>query len=361
MTRHYFTSLTRIAPLPEQNFEVQRLPRPHWAAGDYVAAEVTDASGIRHIELRNGRLIDLAEGDLVIGAFGDRFATLEATGSWQDIGRDGFMHMLTGAGLLGKSRSKSMMLPSLMGLQYAGHVLVRGEKAVMQDYVETVPPRPYLIPTVLLIGTSMSAGKTTAGRVLVRQLKKAGLRVVAAKLTGAGRYRDILTMHDAGADYVFDFVDVGFPSTVCPEAEFRRGLPQLLSRIAATDAEVAVVEIGASPLEPYNGAAAIEAIAPHVRFTVLCASDPYAVVGVLTAYEGQHPDLVSGIVTNTEAGVALIQRLSGLRGLNLLDKRALPALRALLFEKLGIEPARAVQAPSFDKRAPAAFASWPVA
>ena len=48
--------------------------------------------------------------------------------------------------------------------------------------------------------------------------------VIGTKLTGAGRYRDILAMQDAGADYIFDFVDAGLPSTVVSEREYRRAL-----------------------------------------------------------------------------------------------------------------------------------------
>lgn len=58
-------------------------------------------------------------------------------------------------------------------------------------------------------------------------------------------------MHDAGADAIYDFVDVGLPSTICPEAEYRSALDGLMSRVAGVDADPAVVEVGASPLEPY--------------------------------------------------------------------------------------------------------------
>ena len=56
----------------------------------------------------------------------------------------------------------------------------------MSDFVPEPAETPYTLPTVLLVGTSMSAGKTYAGRVAVRQLKALGHTVVGAKLTGAG-------------------------------------------------------------------------------------------------------------------------------------------------------------------------------
>ena len=223
------------------------------------------------VELCNGRMANLMNKDLLVGALGVRHATLEATGSWEEVGGDGKMHLLTGAGLFGKMTSRSYFIDPLTRLQYLGHVMVDGKKCNMKDYVLKVPPMRFDIPVVLMVGTSMSAGKTTAARIVTFLLKQMGLKVVAAKLAGAGRYKDVISMRDAGAEYIFDFVDVGLPSTICPPEEFRVVLPQLLSRMAASGADIAVVEIGSSPLEPYNGDIAIEAIREQVRCTVLCA------------------------------------------------------------------------------------------
>jgi hypothetical protein len=224
------------------------------------------------------------------------------------------------------------LLPLLL---YKGHVLEGGEKATMRDYAQDVSEREFELPVVLLVGTSISAGKTTSAKVIVRLLKGEGLAVVGAKLTGAGRYRDILSMQDAGGQHIFDFVDAGLPSTVVPEKEYRKILRLLLSRIAAADADVLVAEVGASPLEPYNGAAAVEEIGPNVRCTVLSASDPYAVTGVISAF-GNRPDLVTGLATSTSAGIELVEKLSGIKALNVLDRSSLASLRAILKDTLGL-------------------------
>lgn len=334
--RYMFGSLCRIADLADAEFSVTPLPRDDWATGDYVVGEITDILSGRVVELTNGRMIEVAEGDLVVGAFGIRHATLEATGRWGAIEEDGRMHLLTAAGLLGRCTSLSSVLPPLPTLRYRGHAMREGGKLRMADFVSPATIRTFDTPTILIVGSSMSAGKTTAARILIRQLKKLGLRVLGAKITGAGRYRDILTMQDAGADAIFDFVDVGLPSTVCPEPEYRRALEGLLSRAAGVEADVAVIEAGASPLEPYNGAVAVAALEGRVRLTLLCASDPYAVLGVVEAY-GLRPDLVTGIATNTQAGIELVDRLTGLHALNVRDKDALPELMRLLEARLGID------------------------
>lgn len=332
--RPIFTSLTRIADLHRVPFDVAPLPPSEWETGDYVVGEVVSRwNAASRIELFNGRMAEVYAGDVVVGAFGVRAATLEAVGDWRSIGPDRHMQALTGAGLFGRATSVSPFLPSMVELLYQGHVCRDQDKLRMKDFVPVVEKSDYRVPTVLLIGTSMSSGKTTSAKVVVRQLVDAGLRVAAVKLTGAGRFRDTLGMGDAGADVLFDFVDVGLPSTVVEPAEYRAALETLLSMIEARGVDVVVAEAGASPLEPYNGDVLIEEIRDQIRFTILCASDPYAVVGVTQGF-GFQPDLVAGLATSTSAGVDVIKRLTGFEALNLLDHDSPSRLGEILRAKL---------------------------
>ncbi|MGK7942469.1 MAG: hypothetical protein AB4062_20380 [Crocosphaera sp.] len=333
---YLYSSLTRISDLKIHPFDVICLPREAWATGDYVVGEVLPpVPAHAKLELTNGRLGNLLEGDRIIGSFGIRRATLEAVGEWQSIPEDGCMDNMTSAGLFGKVTSKSYLLPPITSLQYRGHVMRNGEKVCMKDFIPTIPDVVYDYPTIMIIGTSMSAGKTTSGRIMIHQLKQLGLKVVAAKLTGAGRYRDVLSMGDAGADQIFDFVDVGLPSSVGSTEEFRLSVRQLLSLIAAEDPDVVVIEAGASPLEPYNGSVVLEELKQHICMTVLCASDPYAVVGVCQGF-GFLPDLITGIATSTSSGVALVKKLTGIPALTLSESNSLPILTQLLKDKLGL-------------------------
>jgi hypothetical protein len=333
--KYYYTSLTRISNLPEVSFSVEALPRDEWETGDYVVGEVgTSQSNPAPIEQANGRMVEVIGGDLVVGAFGKRYATLESVGDWWEIGEDLQMSALTAAGLFGKVTSGGT---TLLSLTYKGHALVDGEKVAMRDFVPSSPERPLEVPVVLLLGTSMSAGKTTSGKAIVRLLEQAGLKVVGAKLAGAARYSDLLGLQDAGADLIFDFVDAGLPSTAVPEDEYRRALRGLLARIAEADADVVVAEVGASPMEPYNGEVAIEVVGPNVRCTVLSATDPYAVAGMLEAFDFKNnPDLVTGRATRTTAGVEMVEKLSGIKALNVMDRDALPELQGILKDALDL-------------------------
>jgi len=337
MRPHYFyTSVTRCSDLWSEPFETRLLDRGEWATGDFVVGRVVgERNRLYECETKTGRMAELVRGDLLVGALGRRAATLEGVGDWRDTTEDLQLDALTSAGLLGRATSISPMLPELMRLEYLGHATRQGAKLNMLDFVMPCPARPLEIPVMLVIGTSMSSGKTTSAQVMIRALKYLGLDVVAAKLTGAARYRDILKFRDAGARCVVDFVDSGLPSTVCSEERFRQALEIMLSRIAACEAQVLVAEAGASPLEPYNGAVVVEYLRHLACFTVLCASDPYAVLGVQTAYgAGLQANLVTGPAANTVAAVRLVRDLSGHRAMNLLDRNTYPELVQMLKQAL---------------------------
>ncbi|MGD8340135.1 MAG: hypothetical protein PVH89_05100 [Gammaproteobacteria bacterium] len=334
MTGPVLTSVTRVSDLAERPFEIMTVPRPDWQMGDYVAGQLIDASGYHTIELPNGRMMEVAEGDLVVGAFGARAATIEACGDWREIAGNEFQ-ALTPAGLFGQLTSVSPFIGRLLSLRYAGHVTRDGHKVTMKNVLTPVPETPLRAPVVLITGTSMSSGKTLSGRLVVRLLSQLGLRVVGAKLTGAARYHDVLSYADAGAVRVFDFVDAGLPSTVTDPDDFKTSLTRLLSLIANEQPDVLVAEAGASPLEPYNGKAAIDMLGESVRFNVLCASDPYAVLGVASAFQRQ-PDIVAGGSANTQAAIDLVRKLTGLQAMNLLSRSSHEPLRELLVERLGL-------------------------
>ena len=338
MKPHYFfSSVTRRSDLWTAPFETRKLDRQQWDTGDFVVGRITGKRNrLYECETKSGRMADMVRGDLIVGALGRRAATLEGVGDWRATTDGRELEALTSAGLLGCSTSISPMLPELMRMEYLGHTLRNGQKINMSDFAVPARACKLEIPVILLIGTSMSSGKTTAGGVIIRALKYMGIDVVAAKLTGAARYRDILKFRDAGARRVYDFVDAGLPSTVCSSERYREALERLLSRVAACEAQVLVAEAGASPLEPYNGATVVEYLSDKTCFTVLCASDPYAVLGVQTAYgNGLKADLVSGPAANTTAGARLVRELSGHASLNLLDRRNYPQLSEMLKAALG--------------------------
>jgi hypothetical protein len=335
MEHRLYGSVCRISNLTDVDHEVKPRAIDRWQNGDYVVGRINERpSHEARIEAPEGRLIEPLEGEYVVGALGRRRATRGIVGDWEAIDDPSEpMHVIGGGGIIGQAKSVSPYLHSPIELSYEGHVHVDGESRNMADYVSLNDGPQFDTPVVLVLGTSMSSGKTMSARVIVRALTELGYEPWACKLSGSGRYHDIMSMKDAGAEAVFDFMDAGLPTTVVNEDRYRSATEQLLSHIEGESPDILVVEIGASPLEPYNGALAIERLQPNVVYSALTASDPYAVVGLLEAFDTPI-DLVSGIATNTEAGRDLIQQLTDLKALNLQDESAKETLESHLRERL---------------------------
>jgi hypothetical protein len=335
--KYIYTGLTRISDLSINGFEVEKLDKSKWETGDYVVCKIiAKGSDSFKIELPNGRMRGVMGGESLVGVLGERYATLEATGTWKAVEEDDILHVLTAGGLLGKLTSKSVYIHEMMTIKYLGHAFRNGKKLRMEDFVKPIQPKEFTVPVVLFVGTSMSAGKTTSARIVTNIFKMAGLKVVGAKLTGAGRYKDILAIKDVGADAVFDFVDAGLPSSICKKDTYLKKVAYMKNLISNIDADVAVIEIGASPLEPYHGDLAIEAIRENIRCIILSASDPYAVYGLMKAFNIK-PDVVTGISTNTIAGSELVEKLCDVTALNLIDPSSTSKLTEILNDTLGFE------------------------
>lgn len=333
--KHIYTSLTRITDLQEKKFYIKRINKKYWATGDYVVCKIIKkGSDTFKIELPTGRMRGIMGGETLVGVLGERYATLEATGTWRATGNNGRMQVLTAGGLFGKLTSKSVYIHEMTTIEYTGHVYRNNKKLIMDNFIKPTLQMELKIPIILLFGTSMSAGKTTSARIVTNIFKIAGLKVVGAKFSGAGRYKDILAIKDVGADAVFDFVDAGLPSSICKKEVYRKKVKHLKNLLANTNADVGVVEIGASPLEPYNGELAIEAIRKNIKCVILCASDPYAVYGIINAF-GIKPDIVTGVSTNTLAGRDLVEKLCNVTALNLIDPKTTPMLKHILSNSLG--------------------------
>lgn len=336
MSKNLLGTITRIADLDREPYTIQTLDVSEWATGDYVQGEVTgETTALYIVEDMAGDMVPVQAGDRIIGAFGNRAATLEGVGSWREI-RGGKMHWMTYAGVIGAFTSLSPFVPRPISLDYCGHVMRDGRKVCMSDFAMQMLEHHFDVPTILIIGTSMSSGKTVTGDLICQELSKLGLKVIGAKLTGAGAYRDILSFKQNGAAEIYDFMDVGLPSTVVPADQYRAMIRPLLSHISKRKPDFLVAEAGASPLEPYNGSTAVEELDENIRCTILCASDPYAVVGVQQAFDLQ-PDLITGPATNTTAGIELVRKLTGVPGIRNYGPGSAAAMREFLVDKLGIE------------------------
>lgn len=331
MSHVVWSSVTRIVDHESVSVSWDRRRRADWRTGDYVVARVESPEG-GLIEAEDGHHVSVESGDFVVGVLGTRRATLEVVGDWSGIGADGAMQTLTRAGLFGVVTSASSYArPYVVELVYRGHLTLDGAFQTMADWALREPPETTerKTPVIALIGTSMSSGKTTTARILIRRLGSMGLDVVGAKLAGVARLADTLAMRDSGAIATWDFVDAGLPSTVAPHDAVAGAAHRILATVDAARPDVLVCEVGASPLEPYRGDAVLDVLGERVALLVLCASDPYAVVGAIEAF-GVRPDFVAGRAAATSAARELVVALSDLEAIDVTDPGRWPRLDEII-------------------------------
>lgn len=212
-------------------------------AGDLVLARVETLGHHARIELPDGRRSALYIGDEIVVAYGARYAPdqFEAVVP-DDLGA---CDLVAGGGLAGKviARHSKTKLPTR--IQPLG--LLADRNGAPLNLAQFTLPQTFVAwrPTVIAVcGTSMNAGKTTTAAHLIKGLRRAGLRVGAAKVTGTGSGGDVWSMADAGASPVYDFTDMGHVSTFKVEAdELERIALQLIDHVAAARCEVVVLEV----------------------------------------------------------------------------------------------------------------------
>ena len=251
----------------------------------------------------------LLEGDYIMAAFGNRYATNQVEGyvPQQPVDR---CQLLSRGGLVGhlKSMNSLMRIPPVE-LELVGYVLDPETCEVMnticEDELKTFDPFLIRSKVILSIGTSMDSGKTTSAAYLCGGLHRQGKKVAYMKLTGTAYPKDALLNEDLGADFTCDFFDYGFPSTFGSSHETILNLFQSLHDLAyeAVQPDYLVVEIADGILQKetrmlleddrfmeavsgvlFNAGDSLGAIA-GLQLLEKLGIQPFAVSGLFTASE----------------------------------------------------------------------------
>ncbi len=322
--------------LPTQTkwaFSARRIPRDlvagldpdvtHARAGELILGRVSAVGQHGRIQLVEGRPSTLYPGDLIVMPCGARYAPDQFEGL-AEIEADG-CDMLAGGGCLGrmiwrhdKMKVPTRVLPLGRLTDAAGRVLTTDDFALPQ------PSRPSRIPLIVVVGTSMNSGKTTATVALTHGLTRAGLAVAALKGTGTGSFGDVNDYADAGAAFVGDFTDAGMVTTYLePMERVAAGIEALLAEAEGKGATVAVMEIADGIFQKETAALLADpAFVARMAGCVFACGDAVAAAGGVAslAAQGLQPLCLTGLLScspmaSTEAeamtGVSVVTR-SGL-------------------------------------------------
>jgi hypothetical protein len=271
-------------------------------AGDLIAAKVERLGTHDHVEDPHGRRARLYLGDLVIGAYGNRYATDFYEGYVPTGART---HLLTAGGLIGTVASAHEAHADPTRLEVVGRLVdERLRPLSLEDFAR--PLRP-LSPaagspiTVAVLGTSMSAGKTTAAAAIVRGFARAGFAPGAGKVTGSGSGKDQWSYQDAGAHALLDFLDFGMPSTFgYPLDRLGATMTVIRDGLASEGCDVVVLEIADGLLQEETAwlARRLPGFADAVVFAAVDALSARSGVALLREI-GVPVRAVSGLVTRS--------------------------------------------------------------
>lgn len=295
-------------------------------AGDLALARVKRLRHHARLQLANGRRVQLFHGDEIVVCYGDRYAPQQFEAYVPAT--IGPCHLVASGGVAAHAVNWHQRIHrgpteiEVLGIlgDADGRVLNLRHYALNPQRSEM--PRPRLI---VVAGTSMDSGKTTAGAHLVRGLSRAGLRVGAAKVTGTGACNDYFLMQDAGASVVLDFTDAGHVSTYrVGEPAIRRIVETLSAELGRHELDVAVLEVADGLVQAETAALLSAAWFRHaIDGVVFCAQDALgAKAGVDWLEQRGHDVLaVSGVLTAAplamrEAGDLVQQPVIGLDGLS---------------------------------------------
>ena len=297
----------------------------------YVVAEEGYCLAVRALETKetynqlegaDGTFRTIEAGDVILGALGERQALKGYSGRIPRTVETGdTLHVLNMGGILGRSTSDHPDLGPALRVEVLGAVLTdTGRHARIQDHAiewhEHLATAP---PLVFVSGTAMNTGKTFACAELVAGLTRRGLRVAAAKLTGASLMRDVRSMEAQGAVCTATFTDAGVvASTGRDMVPVAKGIVHHLGRCQP---DVCVLELGDGIIGPYG----VDDILQDMELQRLTAAHVLAAADLAGAWAADHifrtryrAELaaVVGPATDTEVGRRYLQNTLGVPGVN---------------------------------------------
>ena len=220
-------------------------------AGDVGLFEVLRIGKHKNVQGSTKRNITIMPGDLIMAAFGTRYATEQFEGYLPER-LDEELHILGAGGTVGVLASMHNKFRDIgpTSLRFAGFAVDHFGQIINTKSIKRKLQVPFsgtaaaATKVILSLGSSMDSGKTTSAAYLVHGLKKAGMKVAYIKLTGTVYTKDADLAWDLGADVVADFGDFGFPSTyLCSEEELLSLYESLIKSVLHCQPDYVVIEV----------------------------------------------------------------------------------------------------------------------
>lgn len=287
------------------------------STGDVAVAKVLSVGKNKTIEERTGRTLYLFPGDVIVGSFGNRYATDQFEG-YVPQGPVETCDMISVGGVCGEVASQHDSMANPTKLRVLGLATDKSGKPINSRSYGLSPKSSGSsgAEVILVVGSSMDSGKTMTAGTLCRALSRSGLRVAAAKVTGTAAGKDGRFMESSGASPVLDFTSVGYPSTYMLNRDELLALHQtLLGHLNSAAPDYIVLEIADGIFQRETRMLLdSEAFRQSVDHVFFAAGDSLAVeCGVRCLLESGLPlRATSGALTQSELMIREAEEASGL-------------------------------------------------
>ncbi len=283
-------------------------PKP----GDVMYGRIAGLGHHRELENKNGRIHRLTDSTAGLFVYGNRYATDAFEALVPDEPLD-YADLVARSGVIGRVQVRNSRVLSPTTVKILGRVVDKeGKPLSTLDHsliepavIEKKSPRSKLI---LVVGTSMNSGKSTAAVAIAWALTTMGHKVRSSKVTGTASLKEILHMNDAGAAVYNDFTYLGHPSTyMLDEAEVLRIFNNLDLKFANNPRNFWVVEVADGILQRETAMLlSSPVVKDRIHRLVFCASDAFGAIGgmhILEEQYGLYPDAISGVVASSPLGI----------------------------------------------------------
>jgi hypothetical protein len=234
----------RLLDDTDNKFKIDTVtPRNGPIAGDVALFKVSRVGKNKALVTNTNKRMRIYVGDLIVGVFGNRYATDAFEGEIEGIRN---LSLLTASGMVGtlKSRHRSAGKPTRLSFVGFLHFTTGQQVNLKQIKFNKSQPKSHLKNLIIIVGSGMNSGKTTTCRKMIKSFSEMGIKVAACKLTGSVSHRDKYEMTSAAAAYTIDFSDYGFPSTYkCDKQELIDLFNTMVADIEKTNPDVTLMEI----------------------------------------------------------------------------------------------------------------------
>ena len=279
--------------------------------GDVVIGQIVKIGQHFFIEDPFGHEILLHPGNICALVLGNRYSTREFYGEVPNrLNLGDEFSLLNIGGISGEAKQSNILINDPTRLTYLGHACGKGgERINTFDHAPSAQTCPSAkIPIIFVVGTDMDSGKTSTCGLVIRILSENGWQVGAGKITGTSRMKDILYMKACGAEWIADFMDLGFPSTsLCTMKDLEGIWDGIRSLIMQEGCHALVLEIADGILQPETELIFFSSRIMKERSLLVLAADgsvsAFGAIEHLSNHYHIRPDFLSGLIINSNLSI----------------------------------------------------------